>query len=110
VRDDRERLLDILESIENIRKYALSGKTAFLENELIQVWIIHHVQIIGEAAGRLSPELRDKHHEIPWPDIISMRNTLVHHYFGMDLDLIWDTVERDIPNLRVQVEAILQSL
>ncbi len=92
MRDDRERLLDILEAIERIQKYAARGKDVFFKDDLIQVWVIHHIQIIGEATANLSKDLQDNHPQIPWPDIVSMRNVLVHQYFGVDLNQIWDTV------------------
>ena len=59
MRDDRERFLDILEAIENIEKYALRGKTAFESDELIQTWIVHHLQIIGEAVRGLSQDCKN---------------------------------------------------
>jgi uncharacterized protein with HEPN domain len=60
MRDDRQRLLDILEAIGNIEEYALRGKDAFLADKLLQVWMVHHLQIIGEAASGLSRELRER--------------------------------------------------
>ena len=58
MRDGRERLLDILEAIDDIERYAVRGREAFLQEELVQVWMVYHLQIIGEAAARLPPELR----------------------------------------------------
>lgn len=110
MRDDRERLLDILEAISNIEKYVTKGKDAFFQEELIQVWIVHYIQVIGEATAHLSEELRERHSGIPWVDIVSMRNVLVHHYFGIDLYQIWDTATIDMPNLRREIELILKGL
>jgi uncharacterized protein with HEPN domain len=71
MRDDRVRLLDIQEAtIERIEKYAGQGQEAFEHEELIQTWIVHHLQIIGEAARALSSDLRDQHPEMPWSKII----------------------------------------
>jgi uncharacterized protein with HEPN domain len=78
MRDDRERLLDIHEAIENVRKYAARGKDAFRNDELIQTWILHHIQILGEAAARISDEFQERHPDIPWFKIVGMRNILVH--------------------------------
>ena len=64
MRDDRERLLDIQEAIERIEKYSARGREAFERDELIQTWVLHHLQIIGEAVRALSPELTQKHSEI----------------------------------------------
>jgi uncharacterized protein with HEPN domain len=110
VKDDRERLLDILEAIERIERYAVRGRDAFERDELLQTWVVHHIQIIGEAARKLSDNLRSAHVEVPWPQIIAMRNVLVHDYFGVDVEEIWAAVQRDLPNLRRKIEVILQEL
>ena len=84
MRSDRERLLDILEAIERIEKYAARGKEAFLADELIQNWMVNNIMIIGEACRALPDEFQADHSSVPWADIIAMRNLLVHHYFGID--------------------------
>ena len=110
MRLDRERILDILESIEKIEKRTNIDWADFSADEMLQVWTIHYIQIIGEAASKLSLELRGGYPEIPWIDIIDMRNVLVHHYFGIDLNQIWDTIKIDIPNLKKQMLSILEKL
>jgi uncharacterized protein with HEPN domain len=77
------------------------------KEELIQVWIIYYIQIAGEAANQLSDTMKKNHPEIPWRGIIGMRNVLVHQYFGVDLDEIWDTVSADLPVLKVKIQEIL---
>jgi uncharacterized protein with HEPN domain len=77
MRSDRERLIDILEAIEKIERYVSRGKRAFQTQELLQVWIIHHLQTIGEAASKLDRGLQDNAPEIPWAQIIAMRNILL---------------------------------
>jgi uncharacterized protein with HEPN domain len=77
MRNDRERLLDIQEAIEDIRKYAVRGKDAFRNDELVQTWILHHLQILGEAASRISDDFQEQHPDVPWYKIIGMRNILV---------------------------------
>lgn len=99
MRDEKERILDILEAIERIQKYAARGRDAFEHDELIQNWIVHHLQVIGEAAANISSDFTDAHPEIPWPKIVGMRNILVHHYFGIDLNVVWSAVENDLPLL-----------
>jgi uncharacterized protein with HEPN domain len=108
VRDDRERLSDILDAIDAIERKIVLDKKAFSQDEMIQVWVVHHIQIIGEAAAGLSKELRERHADIPWADIISMRNVLVHHYFGIDYEQIWDTVMIDIPALKKEIMKIVK--
>lgn len=110
MRSDRERLLDIGEAIADIERYAEKGRETFLREELIQVWVTHHIQIIGEAAARLSQPLRERYRDVLWADIISMRNVLVHNYFGIDIEEIWATITTDIPDLKARIEAILREL
>ena len=92
MRSDIERLKDILEAIDKIQQKMKIEKSAFFQDEMLQIWVIHYIQIIGEAASRLSFHLRDLYPQIPWLDITSMRNVLVHQYIGIDLQKIWDTV------------------
>jgi uncharacterized protein with HEPN domain len=110
MRDDRERLLDMLEAIQKIEQYAHDEALSFQNENLIEVWMIHHLQIIGEAASRVSNELRAKHPEVAWGGMIGMRHVLVHGYFETDKELVWRVVEHDIPKLKSQIEKILAEL
>ena len=107
---DLDRLQDILDAIEKIERYSSKGRELFDSDELVQTWIIHHIQIIGEAARRVSVELKARHTDIPWSQIIGMRHILVHDYFGVDLEEVWSTAMRDIPDFKRKIEAILQEL
>jgi uncharacterized protein with HEPN domain len=107
MRDDREWLLDILDAIERIEKYSSRGRQAFEGDELIQNWIVHHLQIIGEALRSISEDFRREHNDIPWKETIGMRNILVHRYFDLDTDLVWKAVMRDLPDLKEKVKAAL---
>lgn len=110
MRNDRERLLDIVEAIEHIERKAADGKAAYEFDEMIQTWIVRHIAVIGEAAAQLSQEVRAKNPSIPWSGIIGMRNILVHAYHRIDLDEVWRVVESDLPVLKKRIEAILQEL
>jgi uncharacterized protein with HEPN domain len=96
----------MLEAIRRVERYAARGRDAFEADELIQSWVVRHLQIIGEAARALSAEFRDAHPEVPWPEIIGMRTIIVHRYFDVDLDVVWTAVDRDLPTLRQHLEAI----
>jgi uncharacterized protein with HEPN domain len=110
MRSDRERLVDILEAIEKIERHTTGGKEAFDSDELLQVWIIHHLQTVGEAASKLDREFQDGCPEIPWAQIVAMRNILIHDYFAVDLDEVWIAAERDIPRLKKAIVAILDKI
>jgi uncharacterized protein with HEPN domain len=107
VRDDRVRLGDILEAIERIDKYAGQGREALRDDELIQTWVVHHLMIIGEACRALSPEFRAAHPEDVWALAGGLRNVIVHEYFGIDLEIVWGVIERDLPVLKNVVAEIL---
>lgn len=78
MRRDLERLQDMLEAIDRIQQHTGPGRAAFDLQPLVQVWVVHHLGIVGEACRSVSPELRGRHPEVPWSAIIGMRNTLVH--------------------------------
>jgi uncharacterized protein with HEPN domain len=109
MRDQRERLLDMLEAIERIERYAAKGRGEFEKDELIQTWMVHHLQIVGEAAAKLGREFHEQHPSIPWPQVVAMRNVLIHDYFGVDLEEVWRVVERDLPELRSKLEKLAGS-
>lgn len=95
MRDDRERLRDINEAIDKIEKYVSLGYQAFIEDERTQVWIIHHLQLIGEASNHLSDELTERNQDIPWADIVGLRKSscisileLISGKFGRPQSLI----------------------
>ena len=110
MRSEQERLLDILEAIERIEKYAARGKEAFLDDELIQNWVVSHITTIGEACRAIPDEFQARYAGVPWADIIAMRNILVHHYFGIDENAVWSVVEHDLPELKLNIQAVLADL
>ncbi len=107
MRDDRRRLIDIVDAIAQIEKYAHQGRETFETDEMMQVWVVYHLQIIGEAATGLSADLLAKSVQIPWSDIIGMRNILVHRYWGIDPDIVWAAVEDELPKLKRAVTDLL---
>jgi uncharacterized protein with HEPN domain len=82
-------------------------KRPFLHDELIQVWVVHHLQIPGEAARGVSAESQQKYSQIPWAKIIGFRNILVHHYFAINPGEIWAVVMVNIPPLKQELGRIL---
>ncbi len=110
MRRDRDRLDDIVDAIESIERYLLQGREAFESDELIQVWMLHYLQVIGEAARSTSAEFKNAHQNIPWASIVGFRNLVVHEYFRVDMNVIWDVVNSDLPALKTQIEKALEAL
>lgn len=110
MRDDAGRLADILEAIDKIEARTGGGRAEFDADEMVRVWVVHHLQILGEAANLLTNELIEQYPLTPWRKIIGMRHVLVHHYFEIDRDLVWDVVDRDLPELKSQIQSILNEL
>jgi uncharacterized protein with HEPN domain len=102
--------MDMLEAIERIERYATQGRDAFDEDELLQSWMVRHLEILGEAVRGLSPDFTSQHSEIAWSDIIGMRNILIHRYFEIDGDAVWNAVEHSLPTLKTRVVALLAEL
>lgn len=109
-RGDRDRLLDIQDAIAGVEKHTRAGRAVFERDEPIQNLVLRHIQIIGEAARWISSDLRERHPELEWQEIIAMRNLLVHRYFGIDKEIVWKVVEQDLPRLKKRVAAILEEL
>lgn len=107
MRSDDERLRDIAEAIERIERHTKAGRAGFDRDELVQNWVVHHLQIIGEAARRLSDDWKAARPEVPWHAIVGMRHVLVHSYFEVDADVVWLTVENDLPGLKRVVNSAL---
>jgi len=100
-KDDAVYLKHILDAINRIEEYTHNIEYKdFIENYLVQDGVIRQIEIIGEATKKLSNEIKEKYIDIPWKDIIGMRNKLIHNYFGVDVDTVWDTVKKDIPILK----------
>jgi uncharacterized protein with HEPN domain len=110
VKDDRVYLLHVRDAIEAITSYTAAGRDAFMADCKTQDAVIRNLEIIGEAVKRLSPSLTGAHPDVPWRQIAGMRDKLVHDYFGVDLDLVWGVVERELPTVRTRVEAVLAQL
>lgn len=75
------------------------SRNSFDTDKVLVYALVKVIEIIGEAASKISKEFKDQHTEVPWQDIIGMRNHLVHVYFDIDLDILWDTVNKDLPVL-----------
>jgi len=105
---DDERLTHMLYAAEDAISFiADCSSETFMADRKLQYAVLHAIEIIGEAATNISPEFKDTHSEIPWRDIIGMRNHLVHAYFDIDIPLTWKTVIEDIPPLIAMLKKLL---
>ena len=109
-RDDRVYLQHILESIERIESY-LSGVTLpqFLQDTLRQDGVVRQLEIIGEASRQISSDFRLQHPEVPWGQIVALRNRIVHDYMNIDIEIVWEIVQQDLPVLKQTIRRIVEN-
>ncbi len=110
MRSPQARIEDMLQAIENIERHAPTDKAAFAQDEVLQVYVVHHLMILGEAAYKLPESFRREYPQVPWNAIIGMRHILVHDYFRVDIDIAWEVVEDDLSVLKPQLQRILSKL
>jgi uncharacterized protein with HEPN domain len=109
MRRDRERLLDILEALDSLKQITeASAEAEFLSSDLQYHAVGRLLTVVGEAASRLSIELRERSSDVRWRSIISLRNILVHEYFGVHRPMVWEVATTDARRLREQIVTILQ--
>lgn len=109
MKDDRVYLAHILEAVERILAYSEDGEATFRRELKTQDAIIRNLQVMGEAVKKVSAATRAAHSEIPWKDIAGMRDRVVHEYFGVSLDIVWDVVKNHVPPLREKLRRALES-
>jgi uncharacterized protein with HEPN domain len=108
MRHEPSFLKDILSACRKIEAIvAATSEDSFLRDEVLPAAVLHHLTVIGEAISRLSLELRERHPEVPWRQIIAVRNRIAHAYFDLDWQILWDAATDDIPKLRQRVLDIL---
>ena len=107
MKDDSVYLRHILECIRRIEENANSGAEAFRASHTLQDAILRNLQVLAESSQRVSNELKSDWPRVDWKRIAAFRNVLVHDYLGLDLDRIWEIVQRDIPELKKSIERIV---
>ena len=107
---DVDLLRDIKEAIQRIKAYLKDvSYGSFLEDIKTQDAIIRNLEIIGEAAKNASAELKKKHQKMPWKELAGVRDRLIHHYFGVNFDIVWTIATEELPALISQIEKILRN-
>jgi uncharacterized protein with HEPN domain len=107
--DDKVKLQHMLDHAnEAVSLVSGKEKTDLQKNRLLELALTRLIEIIGEAAAKVNPGIQAKYPSIPWPQIIGMRNRLIHGYDTVDLDILWDTIEIDLPPLISELEKILK--
>ena len=108
IKDHLVFLRHIVDFCADIEFYIVKhSREKFISRKMLQDAVIRKIEIIGEAVKNLPKEFKEEHPEIPWKDIASMRDKVIHGYFGVDLDLVFDIAQRDIPELRRKIEKFL---
>jgi uncharacterized protein with HEPN domain len=106
-RPTRLLLDDILDRIMRIERHSAGlDRTAFLNDEKTCDSVIRSLEVIGEAASRLPKEFTAEHAEVPWRRIVGLRNRIVHEYFDVDIELVWEIVHTELPALKTQLRAL----
>ncbi len=110
-RHDRLYLYDIIECCDRVADYVCGvSEKDYHENPMLQDALVRNIEVVGEAVKNLSPEITNEHPQIAWSQIARMRDKIAHHYFRINLDVVWKTATGDLPTLRPQITAIYENL
>ena len=108
-RDHLDYLQDILSMIDKVGQFTADlSLEEFEENEMVHFAVIRAIEVMGEAAKHVPPEVKRKYPEVPWSRMAGMRDRIIHGYFGVDLHIVWETATRSIPILRPRISEILR--
>jgi len=110
-RDYRDSLADIINAISDIDNFAKGMNFEAFVNDKEKIYAtVYCLQVIGEAVKNIPSEIKEKYQEIPWRRIVGMRDRLIHGYFSVDFERVWETVKRDLPPLKEAINKILKDM
>ena len=104
---DEVYLRHVLDAILSIESYVAEGRDVFFDDSMRQDAVVRQLEVIGEAVKQISTDLRSQRPEVPWRDIAGMRDVLIHGYFSVDLEQVWEVTQGELQKLRKAVEGIL---
>ena len=105
--DDRVRVLHMIEACESVQRFIQGRRRLDFESDQMLLFaVVRAIEVLGEAAGKVSEDTRSACPEIPWPEITNMRNRLIHGYFDIDIDIVWNTASIEIPALLADLRRI----
>ena len=108
---DKIRLQHVLDAIETIKGYVGDADfDVFSENSMMRDACIRQLQVVGESCRNVTFELREKYPEIPWKQIVGLRIIVIHEYFGVDENVIWEIIQNDLPSFKRQVQEIIEKI
>lgn len=106
--EDRVRILHMVEACEALLRFtAARERNALASDEMLLFAVVRAIEMVGEAASKVTQETRDKHSHIPWRAIVGMRNRLIHAYFEIDMDMVWVAATEEIPVLLSQLRPLV---
>lgn len=109
-KNDLPYLLHIKDALNDISRFTQGMDfTTFYEDDLVSSAVIRKLEVMGEASNKVSAETKEKFPQIPWRMMVDMRNILIHHYFGVDLSAVWDTIKNDLPELKQKIEEVVDT-
>ena len=111
IEEERAWIADAIQACTLVGRFLEGKRRSDLDDDLlVQSAVIRQIEVIGEACSRIGDGTRARHDEVPWRDIVGMRNRLIHGYVAVDLDLVWRTAREEVPVLQLMLEAVLERL